>query len=543
MRLAKVIVLVVLVAFPLSLVQNQSHSQEPILLWIGEGVPPEFTQSIALLLANGSYRQTQNPAEAALQITLNPESDVLDSTWIYVPVMPFNTYSAEKISFVDIQNFWQSDQTALNRLSASNVPMTLIITEQVRAAIQTLLGEPAANLLLKIVPPESLLAELWAGRGNAWSLVAFNDLIPELKTLALNEIDIFASTFDAQSYPFTIHIGLSGDDAATSQLADELVLAGAWPQTNRDSSKLTRIVLSGVTAMTRVTAYYMEQLGITHPGDGILPFLQDADLIHTSNEVSFAPNCPTPIRDWASTTFCSDDRYLELLQYIGLDVAELTGNHNNDYGPAAYEHTLQMYEQAGIAYFGGGRTPEIARAAWITEINGNTIAFIGCNKPGPAWAWVSAEQGGAAPCDDEYLQAELGRLSQQVDIVIMSVQDFEFNQYDAPSAQVARFTNFAQWGADVVIGTQAHQPQGFGFVPRDGQPSAFLHHGLGNLFFDQIQRIENREMFLDKLIIYDGKLINTVLFTGIIDDYCCPRPMTGGERRNFLAAIFRASGW
>jgi hypothetical protein len=34
-----------------------------------------------------------------------------------------------------------------------------------------------------------------------------------------------------------------------------------------------------------------------------------------------------------------------------------------------------------------------------------------------------------------------------------------------------------------------------------------------------------------------------VLFTGLIEDYSRPRPMTDAERANFLQTIFKASGW
>jgi poly-gamma-glutamate synthesis protein (capsule biosynthesis protein) len=90
----------------------------------------------------------------------------------------------------------------------------------------------------------------------------------------------------------------------------------------------------------------------------------------------------------------------------------------------------------------------------------------------------------------------------------------------------------------MVMGSQAHQPQAFGFTG-----SAFIHYGYGNLYFDQMDATPTRQMFADKIILYNGKHLSTVLFTGLIEDSSRPRPMTAAERVAFLTTIFRASGW
>jgi len=103
---------------------------------------------------------------------------------------------------------------------------------------------------------------------------------------------------------------------------------------------------------------------------------------------------------------------------------------------------------------------------------------------------------------------------------------------------VEDFDILAGAGADIVIGSQAHQPQGFAF---NGE--SFIHYGIGNLFFDQMDFIENRQMFADKLILYEGRHISTVLFTGLMEDYAQPNPMSPEDRAAFLAMMFAESGW
>jgi hypothetical protein len=52
-----------------------------------------------------------------------------------------------------------------------------------------------------------------------------------------------------------------------------------------------------------------------------------------------------------------------------------------------------------------------------------------------------------------------------------------------------------------------------------------------------------RREFLDRYVIYDGKLISIELITAMLEDYARPRPMTEHERIGFLQEYFFYSGW
>jgi poly-gamma-glutamate synthesis protein (capsule biosynthesis protein) len=46
-----------------------------------------------------------------------------------------------------------------------------------------------------------------------------------------------------------------------------------------------------------------------------------------------------------------------------------------------------------------------------------------------------------------------------------------------------------------------------------------------------------RQQFIDRLVFYDGRLLNIDLRTAMLEEYGRPRPMTSEERRAFLAMI------
>jgi poly-gamma-glutamate synthesis protein (capsule biosynthesis protein) len=248
--------------------------------------------------------------------------------------------------------------------------------------------------------------------------------------------------------------------------------------------------------------------------------------------------------------FCSDPKYIELFDYVGADIIELTGNHNNDslevFGVDVVPFTLDLYEKHKMETYGGGLNLEDAKSPTIMTHNGNSIAFIGCNAPGPDYAWATDTRGGAAPCGDyQWMIDEISQLRQEGVLPIATLQYYE-DYYNYPESHHLRdFIPLAEAGAAVVNGSQAHLAKGMMF-----QGNSFIDFGLGNLFFDQMGVTVNgtnitqtRWEEIQRHTIYDGRLISTELLTAMLEDYAQPRPMTETERAIFLMELFTASGW
>jgi poly-gamma-glutamate synthesis protein (capsule biosynthesis protein) len=74
---------------------------------------------------------------------------------------------------------------------------------------------------------------------------------------------------------------------------------------------------------------------------------------------------------------------------------------------------------------------------------------------------------------------------------------------------------------------------------------AFIHYGLGNLFFDQmdVPTKGTRLEFADRYIVYDGRVISLQLLTLRLEDFSRPRFMTVTERAKLLLNYFILSGW
>jgi len=309
--------------------------------------------------------------------------------------------------------------------------------------------------------------------------------------LRVDGVSVLDKEMDTSAYPLVVRVGVTGMGRGIAKLQE--LLGG--PLTNRDPVKMTVLAMTGVTALARCTATTMEREGVTYPGEGIRDWLLEADITHISNEVSFAENCPQPACV-ATMMFCASPRYIELIEYLDIDVIELTGNHLLDWGVGAMELSLRMYDERSIPYFGGGWNLAQAQRPLIVTHGVHTFGFVGCNPVGPDTDWATDDRPGSAPCpgyDYVWLINRIRDLREQGVIPIVTLQYWEFDLFEPTPQQRFDFRALSEAGAVIVSGSQAHHPQAFDF-----RGSAFIHYGLGNLFFDQTQILEYKQEFVDR---------------------------------------------
>lgn len=284
-----------------------------------------------------------------------------------------------------------------------------------------------------------------------------------------------------------------------------------------DEEKLTKVNMGGVVAIARSLAARMNQVGdYAYPAKEIGSFLADADLTHVSNEVSFVEGCTVD----SGMRFCSKPEYVETLEKSGVDIVELTGNHNNDFGSEYNKNTIETYTSLGMRYFGGGLNSEDASKVLYEEVNGSTIAFVGYNYYDTmlgTLALAGTERAGANSYSVEKLRGDIAQANDKADVVIVTFQFQECWSYPdtdviyppcyrpvAVPDQEGVFKQAIDFGADIVVGTQAHQPQTYELYG-DG----VIFYGLGNLYFDQINWIGTRQGLVLSHYFYDGQYIQT----------------------------------
>ena len=500
---------------PPSFAEVPTNTPSPMPIWIDPAVP----DSLSSIVLSWNLPHAASPTEANLYLTILPADDPRASRWVYALVAPFPT-TLDGVSLDELKAAW------FGSVAAPLPGARLWMSDATRSAFTSVWGEPSPEAVMT-VPAGSLIDDMWQSQ-PAWGIVPFEALDPKLKVLTVDGQSPIRNVFDGETYPLVISFGLTGNHSGNRIL----------PQTNRDASKLTVLLMTGVTALVRATAVRMDYAGVNYPAQDIGDTLREADITHISNEISFYGGCPKPDSKQEGLVFCSNPKYIGLLEYIDADIIELTGNHFEDYGPQATLETLAMYDERQWPYYGGGSNLEDSRKPAFIEHNGNRFAFIGCNPVGPNFAWATEYQPGAAPCGDyTWIKDEITRLKSWGYIVVTTFQYVEYYEKIPTQKHMEDFRAIADAGATIVNGSQAHVPQAMEFYN-----NAFVHYGLGNLFFDQMSN-ESRREFLDRHTFYDGRYISTELVTAMLEDYARPRLMTPAERERFLNTMFTASGW
>jgi hypothetical protein len=493
-------------------------------VWASSAVPPllqdVFRQWGFQVMASDQqsanlYIEVAQPAPGALHV----------STWTYALVAPFPTL-VDDITKEDLIASWTGHSIG----AFADVP--LLMSSSTRDTFTALWGEPAEEAV-QVMEESALLEAAWNSM-PAWAIIPFEKIEPKWKVLMVDGQSPIQKKFDPSTYALTATYRLMCVNPCQVPAEPEFSFQ------NRDPEKLTTVIMTGVTAMTRATAKRMDQKGVLYPGEPLRDIFLEADILHINNEVPFYAGCPQPDPFQPKEIFCSSPRYIELLIDICTDVVELSGDHFADYKELGMYETIDIYNENNIPYYGGGINEEDGKKPLFMEVNGNKIMFIGCNYK-TIYASAREDIPGAVRCDFDYMTEQIRTYREQGYLPISTFQYHEFPSPEARPQQKIDFRTMSDAGAVIVSGSQAHVPQVMEFY-NDG----FIHYGLGNLFFDQMDpegsRITQHE-FLDRHVFYDGAYLGVELITAFLEDYSRPRLMTDVERNNFLTLFFDKSGW
>ena len=427
----------------------------------------------------------------------------------YAIACPFFTIT-DSISEAELRELWQNGTLVAGKLTS------LSMTQDTYEDVKSVLGTDASHLI-KIRSEKAISTQLSVNKSSAHcAIVPVNELQANWKRVA---IDGSAAPWDKAYQPET----------------DLLAIPAQTQEKQYNPNESATVLLTGTTALTRTTAVKMVEHGVTYPGEKIRSVFEDADIRHISNESAFWSLCPQPVLEVTTMQFCSSAEALELLEYLGVNVVELSGNHLRDYDWPPLLETFDLLEEKNIGYYAAGRNALEAASPYKMEVNGNRFAFLGCNIAGPDHVYVDEKLPGVSRCDFDEMVLDIKDLSTEGYQVIVTLQYYETYSRVPTDQQKLDFQRLSDAGAVIVSGSQAHLSQTMKpFADR------FIHYGLGNLFFDQMDRPVQgtRQEFLDRYVFYQGNLIQVELITALLEDYAQPVLMDQTDQENFLNEIF-----
>ena len=498
----------------------------PLKLNLSQELPAEMFASIPTPLGMVLLDDPEE-ADIVVEVASDGQKYELISYQVYTLVAPFFTVQ---------DNITLKELTAIltGMSSQEEAPFKGVYAKEPFSQLQSLIDpKNPKRVTLATTTDLSVIPEEY------WMIVPFEELQPEFKVISIDGISPLDDNFDPSKYSLSLPVGVRLN--ATDREIDPALLSSLLPESNYKPGQLTSLIMTGVTAMARDTAFVMSTEGVLYPGTNIRKVMRAADLTHISNEVSFFENCPLPDPDYEGFIFCSDPEYIDLLADLGTDIVELTGNHNNDvraiYKVDSVPYSLDLYRKNDMQWYAGGTNLTNAKAPLKIEHNGNKLAFVGCNSYGPYMAWATDDSSGSAPCEDwEWIKQSVAALKLEGYLPIVTLQFQEEYLYTATSLAIRDFRPLAEAGAVIVNGSQSHVGKALEFYS-----DALIQYGLGNLFFDQPGFYITYDGFIQKHFFYQGRHISTQLLTITLEDTAKPRFMTDDERAKFLQDIFDSS--
>jgi hypothetical protein len=353
------------------------------------------------------------------------------------------------------------------------------------------------------------------------ALIPFDQLQPQMKVLKLDGKSILDKKYAADDWGLLLK---TQRNARSNE-----------PTSNRDINQLGNLIMTGVTAISRgVEQAISDHNDPIFPARGVMEVLSQADLTHVDNENTFFDSCK-PAKE--GIVLCGKTRSIDALKAIGADIIDLTGNHQNDYGNEKNLESLQHLTDAGFVHFGGGRNEEDAGKILYQYVGGTKLGFVGYayfdSLNGPNYVSLAkGDRPGANYYSEEKLKQDLIEAQENADFVIVTYQFIEDYRTTPLPGQIEVFRQTVEYGADLVVGVQAHQPQTIEFY--QDKP---IFYGLGNFFFDQMWSYPTRQGIIPRYTFYQGKLISIEILTTLLYDYAQPRFTTGAERNQLLQEI------
>jgi poly-gamma-glutamate synthesis protein (capsule biosynthesis protein) len=238
------------------------------------------------------------------------------------------------------------------------------------------------------------------------------------------------------------------------------------------------------------------------PMHDLAPVLAAADIAFVNLEAPFSDRGNLVEQ---GMVFKAEPEMIGALELAGIDVVSTANNHARDCNDYGVEFTLDWLGSHGIAAAGSGKTAEEAHAGVILLRKGIRFGFL---------AYTYDQSNGNHPDEDrrvammdlDRMRLDVANMLTRADVAIVSMHaGLEYSP--RPNAQQSEFAYAAiDAGARVVVGHHPHVVQSW---ERRGPGVIFF--SLGNLIFDQFQRVETQHGLLAEVVFSGATLIRAAV--------------------------------
>ena len=205
-------------------------------------------------------------------------------------------------------------------------------------------------------------------------------------------------------------------------------------------------------------------------------YIEGSDFIIPNLECPLADeNKHKPIKKSGPNLICSPE-HISFLKKMKANAVTLANNHIGDFGPEAVKDTLDLLKRNNILYAGAGENIDKAYQPCRFEKDNVSVSVLSvCENE---FGIATHDTYGSAGYNPRTLLKVICAEKKISDYVIVVFHGGnEFNPLPSPDT-VERYRHICDMGADAIIATHTHCPQGYEVY--DGKP---IVYSMGNFLF------------------------------------------------------------
>ncbi|MBR1383223.1 MAG: CapA family protein [Ruminococcus sp.] len=166
---------------------------------------------------------------------------------------------------------------------------------------------------------------------------------------------------------------------------------------------------------------------------------------------------------------------------FGFNVISMSNNHVLDKGSVGLISSLDYWDTKDVVHYGAYRSEEDANDIKTMEVNGITFAFLGYMEYTNGLYLDDDEPGKVIYLSEEdVIKRQVEEADKIADVVVVSCHFGTEIYNEINTMQITMSEKLVEWGADLIIGTQAHALSTCRYLDKPDGGQAFVYYGLGN---------------------------------------------------------------
>ena len=181
-------------------------------------------------------------------------------------------------------------------------------------------------------------------------------------------------------------------------------------------------------------------------------------------------------------TFRGSPSRLSIYEEMGVDLVTLANNHVYDFGEDAFYDTLSSLNDFGLPYIGAGKNLEEAMKPYYFIVNGYKVAFVNATRAEKYILTPGAGDNspGVFRCyDPSNFINVIKEVEKESDYVVALVHWGREDSTVLEDVQLTTSKLYIDAGADLIVGTHAHNLQGIDFYKEKA-----IIYNLGDFIFN-----------------------------------------------------------